>query len=106
MNNGTMLYIVVGQRFGDSVDVEGRQSTSQPAAQLGKSVEDNAGIEKGGGSFVYTTDNVMFCCWLPEEEGVRRVDIMVCTVRRDQMALVVRGKIRHKFEWRYRWAAR
>ena len=59
MNNGTMLNIMVGQRFGDSVDVEGRQSTSQPAAQLGKSVEDNAGTGGGGGSFVYTTDNVL-----------------------------------------------
>ena len=40
---------------------------------------------------------LMFCCWLPEEEGVRRVDIMVWMVRRDQPAPVVKGKIRHKF---------
>ena len=41
------------------MDVEGGQSTSQPAAQLGKSVEDNAGTGGGGGSFVYTTDHVL-----------------------------------------------
>ena len=40
---------------------------------------------------------IMSCCWLPEEEGVRRVGIMVWMVRRDQMAPEVRGKIRHKF---------
>ena len=43
------------------------------------------------------TLQLMFCCWLPEEEGVRRVDIMVWMVRRDQPAPVVKGKIRHKF---------
>ena len=64
------------------MDVEGGQSTSQPAAQLGKSVEDNAGTGGGGGSLVYTTDHV----------------IMVWTVRWDQVTPVVRGKIRHKFE--------
>ena len=41
---------------------------------------------------------IMFCCWMLEEEGVRRVDIMVWTVRWDQVTPVVRGKIRHKFE--------
>ena len=59
LNNGTVLNIVVGQRGGDSVEVEGGQSTSQTAAQLRKSVEDNAGTGGGGGSFVYTTDNVL-----------------------------------------------
>ena len=43
---------------------------------------------------------ITFCFWLPEEEGVRRVDIMVWTVRGNQMAPVVRGKIRHTFEMR------
>ena len=37
---------------GDSVEVEGVQGTSQTVAQLGKSVEDNAGSGGGGGSFV------------------------------------------------------
>ena len=60
LNNGTVLNNVLEQRGGDSVDVEGGQSTSQPAAQLGKSVEDNAGTGGGGGSFVYTTDHVLF----------------------------------------------
>lgn len=41
------------------MEVKGGQSTSQTAAQLGKSVEDHAGSEGGGGSFVYTTDNVL-----------------------------------------------
>lgn len=43
---------------------------------------------------------ITFCFSLPEEEGVRRVDIMVWTVRGNQMAPVVRGKIRHTFEMR------
>ena len=59
LNNGTVLNSVLEQRGGDSVDVEDGQSTSQPAAQLGKSVEDNAGTGGGGGSFVYTTDHVL-----------------------------------------------
>ena len=59
LNEGTVLNIVVGQRGGDSVEVQGRKNTSQTAAQLGKSVEDNAGTGRGGGSFVYTTDNVL-----------------------------------------------
>ena len=41
------------------MEVEGVQGTSQTVAQLGKSVEDNAGTGGGGGSFVYTTDNVL-----------------------------------------------
>ena len=49
------------------------------------------------GEEVSFTLQIMFCCWLPEEEGVRRVGIMVWMVRRDQVAPVVRGKIRHKF---------
>ena len=42
------------------------------------------------------TLQIMFCYWLPEEEGVRRVGLMVWMVRRDQVALVVREKLRHK----------
>ena len=38
---------MVGQRGGDSVEVEGGQSSTLTAAQLGRSVEDNAGT--GGG---------------------------------------------------------
>ena len=41
------------------MEVEGVQGTSQTVAQLGKSVEDNAGTGGGGGSFVYNTDNVL-----------------------------------------------
>ena len=51
---GVMLNIVVGQRGGNSVEVKGGQSiTSRTAAELGLSVEDNAGTGGGGGSFVY-----------------------------------------------------
>ena len=59
LNNGTVLNIVVGQRGGDSVEVKGGNSTKKTAAQLGVSVEDNAGTGGGGGSFVYTADNVL-----------------------------------------------
>ena len=59
LNKGTVLNIVVGQRGGDSVEVTGGQSTTLTAAQLGLSVEDNAGTGGGGGSFVYTTSNVL-----------------------------------------------
>ena len=59
LNKGTVLNIVVGQRGGDSVEVQGGQSTNLTAAQLGLSVEDNAGTGGGGGSFVYTTSNVL-----------------------------------------------
>jgi len=41
------------------VEVRGGQSTNLTAAQLGLSVEDNAGTGGGGGSFVYTTSNVL-----------------------------------------------
>ena len=47
---------MVGQRGGDSVEVKGGQRT---AAQQGVSVEDNAGTGGGGGSFVYTTADVL-----------------------------------------------
>ena len=57
LNKGTVLNIVVGQRGGDSVEVKGGQSTSRTAAELGLSVEDNAGTGGGGGSFVYTSVN-------------------------------------------------
>ena len=53
--NQTVLSIVVGQRGGDSVEVRGGQTTTQTAAELGLSVEDNAGTGGGGGSFAYNT---------------------------------------------------
>ena len=59
LNKGTVLNIVVGQRGGDSVEVKGGQSTNRTAAELGLSVEDNAGTGGGGGSFVYTTSNAL-----------------------------------------------
>ena len=59
LNKGTVLNIVVGQRGGNSVEVKGGRSTSSTAAQLGLSVEDNAGTGGGGGSFVYTTGNIL-----------------------------------------------
>ncbi|XP_068706620.1 uncharacterized transmembrane protein DDB_G0289901-like [Montipora foliosa] len=59
LNKGTVLNIVVGQRGGDSVEVKGGQSTNMTAAELGLSVEDNAGTGGGGGSFVYTISNVL-----------------------------------------------
>ena len=66
LTKGTILSIVVGQRGGDSVEVKGGQSTTMTAAQLGLSVEDNAGTGGGGGSFVYTATNVLMpqpmCC--------------------------------------------
>ena len=57
LNKGTVLNIVVGQRGKNSVEVKGGQSTSRTAAELGLSVEDNAGTGGGGGSFVYTSAN-------------------------------------------------
>ena len=59
LNKSTVLNIVVGQKGGDSVQVQGGNSTNLTAAQLGLSVEDNAGTGGGGGSFVYTTSNVL-----------------------------------------------
>lgn len=59
LNKGTLLNIVVGQRGGNSVEVKGGQSTTLTAAQLGLSIEDNAGTGGGGGSFVYTTGNTL-----------------------------------------------
>ena len=59
LNKGTVLNIVVGQRGGDSVEVKYGQSTSRSAAELGLSVEDNAGTGGGGGSFVYTTSDAL-----------------------------------------------
>ena len=41
------------------MEVKDGGSTTQTAAQLGVSVEDNAGTGGGGGSFVYTTSNVL-----------------------------------------------
>ncbi|KAL9961345.1 hypothetical protein ACROYT_G030263 [Oculina patagonica] len=59
LTKGTVLNIVVGQRGGDSVQVKGGRSTTQTAAQLGVSVEDNAGTGGGGGSFAYNKRNVL-----------------------------------------------
>ena len=59
LNKGNMLNVVVGQRGGNSVEVEGGQSTNRTAAELGLSVEDNAGTGGGGGSFVYTWANAL-----------------------------------------------
>ncbi|KAK2547415.1 hypothetical protein P5673_032583 [Acropora cervicornis] len=59
LTEGTVLNIVVGHRGGDSVEVKGGRYTSKTAAELGLSVEDNAGTGGGGGSFVYTSNNVL-----------------------------------------------
>ena len=59
LTKGTVLNVVVGHRGGDSVEVRGGRSTSKTAAELGLSVEDNAGTGGGGGSFVYTSSNVL-----------------------------------------------
>ena len=59
LNKGTMLNIVVGHRGGNSVEVRGGQSTIRTAAELGLSVEDNAGTGGGGGTFVYTSANTL-----------------------------------------------
>ena len=59
LNKGTVLNIVVGQRGGNSVEIKGGQVTNMKAAQLGISVENNAGTGGGGGSFVYTTRNTL-----------------------------------------------
>ena len=59
LNKGKVLNIVVGQKGGDSVEVDGGQSTKPTAAQLGKSVKGNAGTGGGGRGFVYTTADVL-----------------------------------------------
>ena len=59
LTEGTVLLIVVGLKGGDSVEVEGGQTTTQTAASLGLSIEDNAGTGGGGGSFVYTSSNIL-----------------------------------------------
>ena len=41
------------------MEVQGGQSTTKTAAELGLSVEDNAGTGGGGGSFIYTTSNTL-----------------------------------------------
>ncbi|XP_065071362.1 PE-PGRS family protein PE_PGRS3-like [Rhopilema esculentum] len=57
LNAGLVLQIAVGHRGGYSVEVQGGTVTTNTAASLGKSVEDNAGTGGGGGSFVYTSAN-------------------------------------------------
>ena len=60
------------------MEVKGGQSTSQTAAQLGKSVKDKAG-SRGGGCFVSISVNVLL---LAAGGGwVRQVDIMVWMVK-------------------------
>ena len=54
-----MLNVVVGQRGGNSVEVRGGRSTIRKAAELGLSIEDNAGTGGGGGSFVFTSANTL-----------------------------------------------
>ena len=79
------------------MEVKGGQSTKQTAAQLGKSVKENAGTGgSGGGSFVYTTADVLLLA--AGEEGVPRVGIMVWMVRRIHVAPEVWEKNRHEFE--------
>ena len=70
-----MLNIVVGQKGGDSVEVDGGQSTKQTAAQLGKSVKENAGTGGGGGSFVYTTADVLLLAKIKISEASWRTGI-------------------------------
>ncbi|XP_078383744.1 uncharacterized protein LOC144666222 [Oculina patagonica] len=59
LTKGTVLNVVVGQRGGNSVEVQGGRRTTKTAAQLGLSVWYYAGTGGGGGSFVYTTSNVL-----------------------------------------------
>ena len=59
LSRGTVLNVVVGQRGGDSVEVKGGESTTRTAAELGLSVEDNAGT--GGGEGVLFMQVVMYC---------------------------------------------
>ena len=53
---------MVGQRGGDSVKVKRGQSTQKTAAELGLSVEDNAGTRGGGGSFVIRQAHPLSSC--------------------------------------------
>lgn len=57
LTKGTVLNLVVGKRGGNSVEIKEGMQTTKAAAELGTSVEDNAGTGGGGGSFVYTIDN-------------------------------------------------
>ncbi|XP_044169279.1 glycine-rich cell wall structural protein 1.0-like [Acropora millepora] len=59
LSKETVLNIVVGHRGGDSLEVKRGRSTSKTAAELGLSVEDNAGTGEGEGIFVYTSSNVL-----------------------------------------------
>ena len=80
LSRGTVLNVVVGQRGGDSVEVKGGESTTRTAAELGLSVEDNAGTGGGGGSFVYARGNVLLLA--AGGGGVLLVDITVWMVSR------------------------
>lgn len=57
LSKGTVLNVVVGKRGRKSVEIEGRQRTTKTAAELGMSVEDNAGTGGERGSFVYDINN-------------------------------------------------
>ncbi|KAK3730266.1 hypothetical protein QZH41_005247 [Actinostola sp. cb2023] len=59
LSSGATLNIVVGQRGGNSVEAKGGKVTTKTAAQLGVSVEDNAGTGGGGGSFVYVSNDML-----------------------------------------------
>lgn len=71
---GTVFNIVVGQRGGNSVEVKGGQSTQKTTAELGLSVEDNAGTRGWGVSFVYTTSNILYL--VAGGGGVHLIDII------------------------------
>lgn len=64
LTKGTVLKLIVGQKGGNSVEIKGGAMTTNTAAELGISVEDNAGTGGGGGSFVYTSDNnLLIAAW-------------------------------------------
>ena len=81
LTEGAALNIVVGQRGGDSVEVNGGQSTSKIAAEMGLSVEDRAGTGGWGGGILFILQ-ITFFCWLPQGEEMRLMDIMGWMVRR------------------------
>ena len=92
------MNIVVGQRGGDSVEAKGGQSTNKTAAELGSSVEDNAGTGGGGGdgSFVYTSNNVLLLA--AAGRGCASNGYNGWMVRRVLMGPKAKGKVRPKAE--------
>ena len=77
------------------MEVKGGQKTTKTAAQLGLSVEDNAGTGGGGGSFVYTNTMLILAAGGGggASGGYNGVDV----VRRVQVAPVVWGEFHLKF---------